>query len=237
MDVERGRVREAVARLLAQARARPYDAQPFVGLVHACRYAGLLDASLAAQARARVADPGVPTSIGHTYFMLGWYQRALDDTDQPLDHLRSGLLAMLGRTEAALAQTLEEERRFPSGVENLYLRTMRAAIEGDATTARRGFAAFRQSGFRDPEGLFYLATMSARVGDVDEALELLEQVIAGGFTCPPPLRRHPWLEPLRTRPEFAALLADAEAACARARETYVEAEGPAILGVSGSSML
>jgi hypothetical protein len=47
------------------------DPEIFTGLVIACRFCGLLDASLAADRHARRLDPTVRTSVMYTHFMLG----------------------------------------------------------------------------------------------------------------------------------------------------------------------
>ena len=49
----------------------------FIALVQACRYCGQLDASLAAHRRALELDPNVRTSVTHTYFLLGNFERSL----------------------------------------------------------------------------------------------------------------------------------------------------------------
>jgi hypothetical protein len=43
-----------------------------------CRYCGLLQPALAAHAEACRLDPQIPTTVNHTYLLLGDYQRALD---------------------------------------------------------------------------------------------------------------------------------------------------------------
>ncbi len=48
LESERGRATDAIARLLQHATVNRNDALLFAGLVHACRYAGLINASLAA---------------------------------------------------------------------------------------------------------------------------------------------------------------------------------------------
>ena len=53
----------------------------FAGLVHACRYVGLLDASVAAHEEARRLDPTIQTSVLNTYAALGDYERIVRDSD------------------------------------------------------------------------------------------------------------------------------------------------------------
>ena len=72
-----GRSAQAMARLLERAQSRPADPDLFAGLVLACRYCGLLQASIAADREARRLDPGIRTSVMWTYFMLGDWQRAI----------------------------------------------------------------------------------------------------------------------------------------------------------------
>jgi TolB-like protein len=69
LEVDLGRAADAMVRLLG--RARSADPELFAGLVSACRYCGLLEASAAAEAKARRLDPLVRTSIVHTWFLLG----------------------------------------------------------------------------------------------------------------------------------------------------------------------
>ncbi|HET9887253.1 MAG TPA: protein kinase, partial [bacterium] len=74
---ELGRSREAMVRLLERAKKRATEPQLFVGLVLTCRFCGLMDASLAADRRARHLDPGVRTSVHYTYFLLGDWAHAI----------------------------------------------------------------------------------------------------------------------------------------------------------------
>src|SRR5262245_31532026 len=66
-----GRAKEAVARLLGRMRAQAADPELFTGLVVACRFCGLLDASLAADRHARRLDPAIRTSVAYTHFARG----------------------------------------------------------------------------------------------------------------------------------------------------------------------
>ena len=53
LEVEQGRAPDAMLRLIEQAKKRRADPALFAGLVHACRYCGLLEASLAAHEHAQ----------------------------------------------------------------------------------------------------------------------------------------------------------------------------------------
>jgi len=77
LEVEMGRCQESMVRLLDRARHRSNDADLYAGLVHACRYCGLLEPSAAAYERAKRIDPSVRTSVCYTYYMLGDYERAI----------------------------------------------------------------------------------------------------------------------------------------------------------------
>jgi hypothetical protein len=74
----------------------------------------------------------------------------------------------------------------------------------------------------------------AYVGERDRALALLERVVQGGYHCPIALTRDPWLDSLRSSPEFVRLVRLAEAGHARAADAYVRAGGERILGVGPS---
>src|SRR5580765_857192 len=65
-EAERGRAPTAMARLLVLARRNRNDPEAFTGLVHACRYSGLLEASEAAHREVRRLDPHTPTSVTFT---------------------------------------------------------------------------------------------------------------------------------------------------------------------------
>ena len=58
-------------RLLNEANRHGNDPELFAGLVHACRYCGLFEESIAAHAEARRLDPNVPTSLEQTLLMAG----------------------------------------------------------------------------------------------------------------------------------------------------------------------
>ena len=71
VEVDLGRAEEAMVRLLGRLRERPNDAELYGGLVHSCRYCGLLDASIAAHEHAIRLDPAIRTSVARDA-AAGW---------------------------------------------------------------------------------------------------------------------------------------------------------------------
>ena len=88
-----------MVRLLRRAKDRPADPNLYAGLTHACRYCGLITASIAATEQARRLDPKIRTSVLHSHFMLGEYERVIELKPEPLMHNLT--LMMLGREDEA----------------------------------------------------------------------------------------------------------------------------------------
>src|SRR5262249_24642739 len=68
-EADTGHATSAVGRLLAEATRHGNDPELFAGVVHSCRYCGLLEQSVAAHREARGLDPNVPTSLEQTLLM------------------------------------------------------------------------------------------------------------------------------------------------------------------------
>ena len=235
LEVDMGRGRDAMVRLLRLARTRESDADLFNGLVLTCRYNGLLDASLAAHHRARLLDPAMRTSVVHTYIMGGQYRRALEEVDQALDPMRGVILTMLDRNEEAIEQLQKDEARFAHRVMRLFVAAIRLQLSGRDGEALAAVQEILQSNFRDPEGVFYLTLLLPRLGQIDLAEMLLGKAVEGGFHCTAPLRHMPWLEPLRARPSFQDLIARAEERQRENAEAFIAEGGPQILGLRAGS--
>ena len=228
---EQGRAPEAMLRLLHRVRSGAADPQLFAGLVVACRFCGLLEASVAADQRARRLDPGIQTSVQYTYAMLGdLEQAALHDVEEG-QGIRNATLWMLGREAEAIAGMREALARCPSGIEHLLVHAQLCAVEGRREECVRSVRTVLEAGFHDPEGIQICVRNLAFAGEVDYALALLERVVEGGFHSPSTLIRDPWLDALRGRPEFLRCLRQAEAGHARAAAAYLQAGGARILGV------
>jgi hypothetical protein len=104
IESDAGHAEAAMVRLLGQASKHENNAEIFSALVHACRYCGLMDASLRAHERAIRLDPNIRTSVAHTCFALGDFARALywygSNWGLYLDVLA---LASMGRREESAA--------------------------------------------------------------------------------------------------------------------------------------
>ena len=73
----------------------------------------------------------------------------------------------------------------------------------------------------------------AHAGDLDRAVEILADVVNRGFYPHETFTRHAWLDPLRTRHDFAAMLAKAQHRHLEARVDFVNAGGETLLGIEG----
>ena len=102
LEVDLGRAADAMSRLLTLAQRQSTDPTIFAALVLACRYGGLLDASIAAHQRARLLDPRVQSSVSHTYMALHHYRRGLEESLTATDVVRGPLLALCGRNDEAI---------------------------------------------------------------------------------------------------------------------------------------
>jgi hypothetical protein len=96
-------------RLLGEAGRHGNDPELFAGLVHACRYCGLFEQSIAAHDEARRLDPNVPSGVEGTILMMGDVERLLA-FERPASAARSdSVLRVIGlglagrRDEARLA--------------------------------------------------------------------------------------------------------------------------------------
>lgn len=229
LEVELGRPIDAMTRLLQQAAVRRADPELFAGLVLACRYCGLLDASLAAHAEAHRLDATVRTSVSYTYWMIGDYQRAIAQERDEVAFMRGYGLSSLGRVDEALAFYRDFASREVPPVARALLDSQRAALEGDRRKVLACIRTVVSSGFRDPEGLYFSARGLAHLGELGEAMVLLDRVVAGGFYPLATLMRDPWLDTLRSDASFQALIARVAACQRQAAAVFDSNRGPLLL--------
>jgi len=230
LQVDQGRPLDAMKRLLERAQRRKNDPELFAGLAHVCRYCGLLQPAVAAHFAARRLDPQISTTVTHTYFMLGDYQRALDNLAGDFGYSVGLTLAALGRSDEAIVLLREREAGEIPRLARLYFTSLRALLEGNREESLRASEEFRKATFRDPEGLFYIARQNAYLGEKNTALELFSRAIERGFFCYPAMVRDPWLDNLRGSHEFNDQMRKAQELHREAVESFLALGGEAVLG-------
>ena len=235
LQVDQGRTLAALKRLLTRMRQRRNDPELFAGLAHVCRYCGLLQPALAAHNEARRLDPQIATTVNHTYFMLGDYQRALDTSASDFGYAVGLSLASLGRVNEAVALLREREQLKPGRLGQLYLTSLRALLEGNRAETLAASDELLNATFRDPEGMFYLARQLSYLRDETKALNMLSRAIDNGFFCYPAMVRDPWLDPLRSCGAFTDLLRKAHDLHQEASRSFVDLGGDSILGIQAES--
>ena len=234
LEVENGRALDAMVRLLERLRDRSSDPELYAGLVHACRYTGLLDASIAAFQRGRRLDPALQTSVSHSYFMCGEFERAIEiDRDDP-PYLSALALVQLGRLSDAAALCAKTRHRTTANDHLiLILDAMTGLVDRDPVRVREAIEKLLSfPAFTDPEGLYYWAHEVAGVGELDWALDLLARAVDSGLHCPRALEASPGLHFVRREPGFVPVLDRARAGHAAAAEAFTQQDGYQLLGLA-----
>ncbi len=231
IEADLGNAQTAMVRLLGHAASHPNDPELYAGLVQACRFCGLLDASVAAHRRARRLDSKVVTSVPHTFFLLGDYVRTLESYGATAGYyLDAAVLAVTGRN--AEARGLLAGRKY-SGVRAGWIRTLIACLQASLDGAEfKALQMARQAltePARDPECKFYLARHLAHGGAFGEALAVIRELAGEGFFCSASLRHDQWLRPLAAVPGFASVLELVERCEEGARGAFTAAGGNQIL--------
>jgi non-specific serine/threonine protein kinase len=206
LDADRGRAEQAMLRLLGCVERTPNSPDIYAGLVYACRFCGLLEASVAAHRQAQRFDSRVPTSIAQTYFVLGNYERCLETYHDDLGYIGALALYALGKTDEALALIAEREGWRQTQLGLRFLHGLRAVIEGQPELCIRltdEACARHQLG---GEELFYLSRQYAWARDVDRTVDTIEKALDKGYFNYPTMLRDNWFDPVRSEPRFRSVL-------------------------------
>jgi TolB-like protein len=234
LESEMGRAKDAMVRLVRLASQTRNDPELFAGLVHACRYCGLTEASLAAHREAHRLDPTAPTSVVHTLWNQGDFEAILRAAGDEADIVRPMALHAVGRTQEAIDLWEAIVKQFPTP----YPPDMRLWIEGVRgvlSPSEAGEAALLEGLALedDPESTFMDATYMGRLG-LPGVVEQLARAVDAGYSVADALVRHPWLEGVRTAPGFADVLERAQRGREQALVAFREAGGDRLLGVDHS---
>ena len=234
MEAETNRAVEAMTRLIRVSGANPNDASIFAGLVHSCRYAGLLEASVAAHEESRRLDPKQDTSIPWTLLARVEYEQlsVLDREESTEFDMEPQILslALLGRTEEGRHLFERQESRPMPEVLRVVVGWVRPFLDQDPQAV---LAAVEKAlaTFYDPEATYMYALILFRTGQVDRGLELLESAVEGGYTAATALAEEPSFDVARGTRRFEALRERAEARRREALAAYRSAGGERLLGV------
>jgi TolB-like protein/tetratricopeptide (TPR) repeat protein len=230
LESELGRSQDAMVRLLRLAAQTRNDPELFAGLVHACRYSGLLEASLAAHREAQRLDPHLPTGVIHTFWQRGDFERVLEQKGSEGQQSRAFGLLALGRQKEALEAWAAVSTAFSP--QTPAVREWIDSVREFLTLSEASRAAVLKNldGAFDPEEIFFVGMQAARLG-MREATEILGRAVDAGYPAWDALTRHPWIEPVRDAAGFADILRRAEQSRQRAQDAFRDAGGQTLLGL------
>ncbi len=232
LEAETGRAPEAMVRLLRLARKERNDAEVFAGLVHACRYCGLFEASLAAHEEARRLDPHVSTSREYTLLMSGAWDALAEAHGNviDMDARLLGLVVQGKRTEVRDLYATVDLEQVPI-INRMTLAVVPPFAKGDRDAAiAAGDAAV--AAHDDPEALFLFGWFFAALGLKERALAVLARSVGGGFLASPTLIRDSRFDFLRGEPAFRELVHRTEDRRAQALAAFRDAGGESLLGLA-----
>jgi len=237
LESDMGQAQSAIVRLLTQASRHGNDPELFSGLVHACRYCGLFDQSIAAHKEARRLDPNVPTSVEQTTLMTGDLERlmAIEPTLVVAgadDGIRVIGLGLAGRREEARAALEAMRRTTRIATFNSWAEYLMAWIDKRAEDMwSNNMSALGGLKIRDdPEAIFQEGWLLCDVGAHQKGLPYLRRAVEKGYFVADTLARSRHFDALRGDAGFKEVLALAEAGRERALAAFREAGGERMLG-------
>ena len=235
LEADVGHAQRAIVRLLGEATRHGHDPELFAGLVHACRYCGLFEESIAAHAEARRLDPNVPTSVEQTLLMAGDVDRLLTFETPALvagadEGIRVIALGLAGRRDEARRALLRMRRAHIPAFET-WTEFLMAWLERRSADMLARMATWDGLTIRhDPEAIFQEGRFLCDLGEHRRGLDYLTRAVTKGYCVLPTLQRSGEFDALRDDPAFHALLAEAEAGRDRALMAFRDGGGPRLLG-------
>lgn len=238
LEADTGNAQHAIVRLVGEAQRHGNDPELFAGLVHACRYSGLYEQSIAAHAEARRLDPTVPTSLEQTLLMSGDIERLLSiETPRVIaggdDGIRVIGLGLAGRRDEArvrLEAMRNRQSRIPAFESWIVYLTAWLDNRREGMNARRSqFEGLRIQ--EDPEAIFQEGWMRCDVGEHEAGLTFLQRAIAKRYYALATLSTRPQFDALRSNPDFQSLLSEAQAGREQGLAAFRAAGGERLLGL------
>jgi tetratricopeptide (TPR) repeat protein len=236
LEADTGHAEHALVRLLNEASRHGNDPELFAGLVHAARYCGLFDESVAADAEARRLDPNVATSVEQTYLMKGDVDRILAITPVETiagadDGIRVIALGFAGRLDEAREALGRMHARAHVPAFESWMKYLDAWLDRRAPDVVAGLTPLSPLKiFDDPEAIFQEGWFFCDIGEHEKGLPKLERAVSRGYFPAQTLAKRSQFDAIRSTPAFQSLLADAEAGRQRALAAFREAGGERLLG-------
>ena len=235
LEAEVGRPIGAMVRLLEAAARHGNDPELFAGLVHACRYCGLFEHSIAAHDEAKRLDPNVTTSVEQTVMMTGDLDRLLSLELQPRSPGADQGIKIIG---LGLAGQRDRARHLVEGIvpssQVKVLQTWKsylyAWLDYRLDDMRAGDTALRPLKImEDPEAIFQRGWLFCDVGDFETGIEELQRAVSKGYCVAHTLATGPQFNGIRNEPAFRGVLAQAEEGRRKALTAFREAGGERLL--------
>jgi eukaryotic-like serine/threonine-protein kinase len=235
LEAETGQAQQALVRLLGEAKRHGNDPELFAGLVHACRYCGLYEQSIAAHAEARRLDPNVGTSLEQTLLLTGEIERLLAVESPVATPGDAGIriigLGLARRYDEARRRLLEMRRAVLVPVFQSWIDYLTAWLDRRAADMHPALSTLGQFKIQDdPEAIFLEGWLLCDVGELEQGLAHLRRAVARGYFVATTLSDSRAFDPLRSVPAFQTLLLEAEAGHQRTLAAFREAGGEQLLG-------
>jgi non-specific serine/threonine protein kinase len=236
LEADIGQTKTALVRLLTEADRHGNDPELFAGLVHACRYCGLFEQSIAAHEEARRLDPNVPTSLEQTILMTGDIERLMAVKAPAVvagadDGIRVIGLGLAGRRDEARRGlvAMRQAPRTPAFV--AWIECLAAWLDRRPADMLAEVSAF--SGLKimdDPEAIFQQGWLFCDAGEQERGLDYLRRAVDKGYFVAPTLSGRPHFDALRSDPGFQEVLTRAQAGREQALAAFRDAGGERLLG-------
>ncbi len=235
LEADMGQTERALVRLLGEASRHRNDPELYAGLVHACRYCGLYEESIAAHTEARRLDPNVPTSLAQTLLLTGDTERLLAAAEFSAggdDASRVIGLGFAGRRDEARRALLKMREKPSIPLFQAYVERLMAWLDGRPEDMIAEISAPLSSlKIRDdPEAMFREGWLLCDVGAHEAGLAHIRRAVAKGYFAAPALSHNPQFDPIRQDFAFQGLLEEAEAGRQRALAAFREHGGERLLG-------
>ena len=238
LESDTGHSRAALTRLLEEAGRHGNDPELFAGLVHACRYCGLFEESIAAHDEARRLDPHVPTSLEETLLLMGDVERLLQvrrargvESGEDLNHVMA--LGLTGRTEEARRIVVSMRDGTELSAFRVWSSFMEAWLDRRPDEMlRHRLSLGNLKIMEDPEAIFQEGFLFCDAGNSERGLDLVRRAVAKGYFVAETLRKSRAFTDVRDDAAFQEILAAAEAGREQAARVFRERGGERLLGRS-----